>query len=78
MNKEKAAGAMCPNGLVDKANSAPASYQVSLPTSSTIAPWEHVSAPLDRVIAKLSVAYAISQPLARVVAENAGLARRAA
>lgn len=78
MDKEKAAGASAPNGLVRDANSTPASYQVSPSSSTDTAPWEHISAPLDRVIAKLSVAYAISAPLARAVAENAGLARRAA
>lgn len=78
MRQEKAAEAVGLNGLVDKANSATAFYQASPLNTNDIAPWEHISAPLDRVIAKLSQAYAISQPLARAIAENAGLARRAA
>lgn len=76
MIKEKAAGASAPNGLVDYANSAPAFYQASLPTSTDIAPWEPIAIGMTLAISRISRAYALSLPLARAVAENACLGGR--
>jgi len=45
-------------------------------STTGIEPWEHVTVGLKLAVAKISRTYALSHPMARVIAENAGLGGR--